>query len=77
MAICVVNYGVIAGLGLAVAFLLEWIHPLTMWQYMLFVFSPLPLLSFLFARHAKAIWMAIDHFIEPQAKRSGKSSTPK
>jgi uncharacterized protein (DUF983 family) len=68
LAICVVNYGVIAGLGLFVAFLFEWLYPLTMWQYMLLVFSPLPLLSFLFARHAKAIFMAIDHYIEPQGR---------
>jgi uncharacterized protein (DUF983 family) len=70
MAICVVNYGFVAGLGLVIAFLFELFHPLTMWQYILFVFSPLPLLSFLFARHAKALWMAIDHYIEPQGRHT-------
>lgn len=70
LAICVVNYGVVAGLGLVIAFLFEWLYPLTMWQYICFVFSPLPLVSFFFARHAKSLFMAIDHFIEPQGRHA-------
>src|SRR5262245_28785803 len=66
LAIWGVNYGVVAGLGVLIAMLLEYFHPLTMWQYMLFVFSPLPLLSMIFARHAKSLFLAMDHYFDPQ-----------
>lgn len=66
LAIWGVNYGLIAGLGLTVALIIEWIHPLTMWQYAFIVFSPMPFLSMLFARHAKALFLAMDHFFDPQ-----------
>jgi uncharacterized protein (DUF983 family) len=60
-----VNYGVVAGLALLISMMFEWLHPLTMWQYVLYVFTPMPLLSFALVRHAKAIWLAIDHFVDP------------
>jgi uncharacterized protein (DUF983 family) len=62
-----VNYGVVAGLALVISMMFEWLHPLTMWQYVLYVFTPMPLLSFALVRHAKAIWLAIDHFVDPHA----------
>src|ERR1700729_788848 len=33
LAIWGVNYGVVGGLGLTIALLFEWLHPLTMGQY--------------------------------------------
>ena len=72
LAIWGVNYGLIAGVGLTVALVLEWLHPLTLWEYMAFVFAPMPLLSFLFARHAKSLFLAMDHYFDPQGP--GKTS---
>lgn len=68
LAIWGVNYGAIAGIGLIVSFMFEWLYPLSMWQYVFFVFAPLPLLSFLFARHAKALFLAMDHYFDPQGR---------
>ena len=68
LAIWGVNYGVVAGLGLIVSLLFEHYHPLKMWQYIAFVFPPLPLLSMLFARHAKALFLALDHYYDPHVK---------
>ena len=68
LAIWGVNYGVVAGLGLIVSLTLEHFHPLQMWQYILFVFTPLPLLSIGFARHAKALFLAMDHYYDPHVK---------
>src|SRR3954454_7628967 len=62
LAIWGVNYGVVAGLGMLISLLLEWLHPLRMWQYVAFVFAPMPLASFLISRHAKALFLAMDHY---------------
>ena len=37
-----------------------------MWQYIFFVFAPMPFLSVFFARHAKALFLAMDHYFDPQ-----------
>jgi uncharacterized protein (DUF983 family) len=63
-----VNYGVVAGLALIISMTFEWLHPLTMWQYVMYVFTPMPLLSFALVRHAKAMWLAIDHFFDPHTR---------
>lgn len=70
LSIWAINYGLIAGVGLLVALTLEWLFPLTMWQYVMFVFVPLPVLAILFARHAKALFMAMDHYFDPHRKSS-------
>ena len=38
--------------------------------------APMPLLSFLFARHAKAMFLAMDHYFDPHVKstRGGEHS---
>ena len=63
-----VNYGVVAGSALIISMTFEWLHPLTMWQYVMYVFTPMPLLSFALVRHAKAMWLAIDHFFDPHTR---------
>jgi uncharacterized protein (DUF983 family) len=68
LAIWGVNYGIVAGLALLISLLLEWLHPLTLWQYIWFVFAPMPLLSMLLARHAKALFLAMDHYFDPHLK---------
>ena len=35
---------------------------------LLFVLVPLPIFSLLFVRHAKALWLAFDHFWDPHRK---------
>ena len=62
------NYGVVAGLGLiAGLFILQKYRPglwSTMWLWLL----PMPALSFLLARHAKSLFLAIDHYFDPHVK---------
>ena len=67
LAIWGVNYGLIAGGGLAIALLLNILFNPPLWVLLL-VFVPMPVLSFLFARHSKALFLALDHFCDPQAK---------
>jgi uncharacterized protein (DUF983 family) len=71
LAIGGVNYGLIAGLGLLISLMFEWLHPLPLWKYMVFILAPMPLLSLLMARHAKALYMAIDHYLDPQGRGRG------
>ena len=65
LAIWGVNYGVVAGLAVVIGFMFEWLHPLTIKQYILFLFVPMPILSLLLARHAKSLFLAMDHFFDP------------
>jgi uncharacterized protein (DUF983 family) len=65
MATWGVNYGVVAGLGLGLALLIDGLVGLTIRQAMLLIFAPMPLISFLFARHAKALYLAMDHYFDP------------
>jgi uncharacterized protein (DUF983 family) len=66
LAIWGVNYGVVAGLSIIIIYGFEIFHPLAVWKYIAFVVAPMPLLSFLFARHAKALFLAMDHYFDPQ-----------
>ena len=59
------NYGVVAGLGLAVGLLLQhWYHP-PLWSPIWLVLLFMPVLSFLLARHAKSLFLAMDHYFDP------------
>jgi uncharacterized protein (DUF983 family) len=68
LAIWGVNYGVVAGLALLISLLFEWLHPLTLRQYIFFIFAPMPLLSMLLARHAKSLFLAMDHYFDPHVR---------
>ena len=66
-----VNYGVIAGLGLAITFILDWAWDVPVkWQIAVIAF--MPILSFLFTRHAKSLFLALDHYCDPHLKPSGE-----
>jgi uncharacterized protein (DUF983 family) len=68
LSIWALNYGLIAGLAIVVMFTLEaLLHP-PIWVQLVFVIAPMPIFSFLFARHSKALFLAVDHFCDPQAK---------
>lgn len=68
MATWGVNYGVVAGLGMGLALLLDATVGLTVRQAILYVFLPLPLFAFAFARHAKSLYLALDHYFDPHLK---------
>ncbi|HEX3359334.1 MAG TPA: hypothetical protein VHS31_20310 [Tepidisphaeraceae bacterium] len=69
------QYFVIAGFGLALGFTLESLgYSLTfvLWLTCISQF----VLGFLFARHAKAFYLAIDHFIDPHVKHRSHERNP-
>jgi hypothetical protein len=60
-----INYGLTVGLAVGGYFLLEaWLAPSPRWQVLVWgAFSVLfPLWSF---RYSKAIWLALDHLVDP------------
>ena len=60
--------GLIAGLGLATALLIDHLYSPPKWQLFLMVGLPMPILAILFARHAKALYLAMDHWFDPHLK---------
>ena len=68
LATWVINYGIVAGLAVIVSFALDAVYDLSLWQQILYVFLPMPVVSFLLARHAKSMWLAMDHYFDPHRK---------
>src|SRR5437868_11083433 len=62
LAIWVLNYGVVATLGIAGGLLLQSRYHPPLWSAIWLALLPVPVLSFLLARHAKAVFLAIDHY---------------
>jgi len=58
MAVAVVDYVLLD--------ILEIFGPVPIWTLTLAVALPIPLVNFLVARHAKALWIALDQFFDPQ-----------
>jgi uncharacterized protein (DUF983 family) len=68
IAIWAINYGIVGVMGVTVALLaLEW-WDLPIWKAILIVAIPMPILSFLLARHAKSLYLAMDHYFDPHVR---------
>lgn len=71
MAIWAVNYGVGSILGLIIYLFLEWQCHLSITALLAAVLIPVCIFNILFARHAKAIFLAVDLFCDPHEKGGG------
>ncbi|MEI6234266.1 MAG: DUF983 domain-containing protein [Planctomycetota bacterium] len=60
------NYGLVGGLGLMAALIVEWTWHPPFWQTMLCVAIPVIISNVLFVRHSKALFIAFDHIMDPQ-----------
>src|SRR3954464_10424917 len=74
MAIWGVHYFAVAGFGLALGLVLLSVLTFNIWLIILLTALPTVVFGFLFVRHAKAIYVAIDHFYDPHVKhlKTGK-----
>ena len=68
LAIWGVNYGVVALLGVIVGLYIQNRYHPGVWSPMWLWLLPMPLLSFVLARHAKALFLAMDHYFDPHRK---------
>jgi uncharacterized protein (DUF983 family) len=71
ISIWAINYGVGSIVGLAIYGLLEWKFDLPVWQLLAAVLVPVFLFSLFFARHSKALFLAVDLFFDPHEKEGG------
>lgn len=70
LATWALNYLFVGGLALlAWFFLATWGGGFSLTAMLLLILAPMPLVSLLVARHAKAFWLAFDHFVDPHRKR--------
>jgi uncharacterized protein (DUF983 family) len=69
LAIWAFNYGFVAIAALAAYLLLTSLANLSLTALLLCLLVPMPFVSLLVARHAKAFWIAFDHFVDPAKKR--------
>lgn len=66
LALWVINFGLVAVVGIGVLFLLDYLFTdLSVGQLLFFTLVPLWGLGILSARHTKAFFMALDHWVNP------------
>jgi uncharacterized protein (DUF983 family) len=70
LATWAVNYVFVGGLALLAWFLIANFTRLSLAATLLVLLVPMPIASLLFARHAKALWLALDHFVDPHRRRA-------
>lgn len=71
MSIWAINYGAGSIVGLAIYGFLEWKFDLPIWWLLAGVLVPVFLFSLLFARHSKALFLALDLFFDPHEREGG------
>lgn len=65
MAIWGVHYFTVTGLCLVAALLVDWLFPMRFWVLALVVAVPTVVFGVFFARYAKSLYLAIDHYFDP------------
>ena len=71
LAVWGVHYFTVTGLGLILGLVLDRLCPtLPLWALFLATAGPTVLLALAFVRHAKSIYLAIDHFFDPHVRKS-------
>jgi uncharacterized protein (DUF983 family) len=68
LATWAVNYGVVAGGGLIIGLLLQSYSTLSTTAIVGLLLLVMPLASVLLARHAKALFLAMDHYFDPHVR---------
>lgn len=68
LATWAVNYGLGSVLGIAIYMVLEFVFHLPLRWLLIGVIGPVMLFNLLFARHAKSLFLAIDHFFDPHRR---------
>ena len=71
LAVWGLNYGLVAGVGCAQGLYLQHKYQPGLWSPMWLWLAWMPVASFLFARHAKALFLAMDHYFDPQGAARG------
>ncbi len=65
LSIWAINYGFGSLLGIAIYCYLEFSYHLSLPALLVGVITPVVLFNFFFARHSKALFLALDHYFDP------------
>ena len=76
LAVWGVHYFTVTGLGLAAGLVIDRLVPMRLWVLALVVTVPTVLFGVWFARYAKSIYLAIDHFFDPHVKPPAPDARP-
>jgi len=68
LSIWAINYGGGSLLGIAIYCFLEFFYQLSLPMLLVSVITPVVLFNFLFARHSKSLFLALDHYFDPHTK---------
>lgn len=68
LAVWAINYGFGSLLGIAIYCFLEFNYHLQLPVLLASVIAPVVLFNFFFARHSKALFLALDHYFDPHTK---------
>lgn len=71
LSIWAVNYGLGSLLGITIYVVLETFLSLSLPELLFWVISPVAVFNFLFARHSKALFIALDHLCDPHERDGG------
>ena len=65
LAVWGVNYGLVATSGLIVGLIIQHRYNPGLWSPLWLWLAFMPVMSFVLARHAKALFLAMDHYFDP------------
>jgi uncharacterized protein (DUF983 family) len=65
LAVWGLNYGLVAATGLFVGLFIQHRYNPRLWSPLWLWLAFMPVMSFLLARHAKALFLAMDHYFDP------------
>lgn len=68
LATWAVNYGAVGAIGVGLGLVLQSFTRLNLWAIVCILLVLMPLASLLFVRHAKALYLAMDHYFDPHVK---------
>jgi len=71
LAIWGINYGVGSLMGIVLYLIMELYFHFSLRTMLISVITPIVLFNIFFARHAKSLFLAIDHFLDPHRPDSG------
>lgn len=77
MSIWAINYGLGSLFGIIIYLILEALYELPIWYLLASVLLPIVFFNFFFARHAKALFLALDLFCDPHTKEGNDSDREK
>jgi uncharacterized protein (DUF983 family) len=76
LSIFAINYGIASIIGLGIYLALEFWLQLPIWETLVLTILPIPFFNIWFARHSKALFIAVDLFFDPHQRDDDQGDQP-